>query len=356
MAFQTGLTKKSVPIIIKFDPQQQVLLLLFGGLAQKIGIPFFEFNKITSGLNRVNKIFLRDKYRFWYHRGLPRVGRDIDAVASFLQQYTAHPSTHKIIAVGNEAMVDWQTHFVPASAILKWVNVLREARTDGKIPAATLITTSDNWAALGGEERYRSEYLAELMRQIDYVSLHTYAFHDTYYNPKLQWGPLPEEMERPVIEQISNSVESAIVHQKKQYEAVKNYLRELGVDKKIHIGETGWASLDNSHYGKNGTCAAGEYTQKLFYDAVMEWTRENDLTCFYFEAFDEPWKSEGTAGSEGHFGLFTVDGQAKYALWNLVDAGLFEGLSRGGNPVTKTHAGDLTVLKKKLSAPRHIKN
>jgi pimeloyl-ACP methyl ester carboxylesterase len=101
MAFQTGLTKKSFPITINFDPQQHVLLLLFGGLAQQIGMPFFEFNKITSGLSRVNKIFLRDKYRSWYHRGLPRMGRDIDAVASFLQQYTAHASTHKIIAVGN---------------------------------------------------------------------------------------------------------------------------------------------------------------------------------------------------------------------------------------------------------------
>lgn len=101
MAFQTGSIKKSFPLTINFDPQQRVLLLLFGGLAQQIGMPFFEFNKITSGLSRVNKIFLRDKYRSWYHRGLPRMGRDIDAVASFLQQYTAHPSIHKIIAVGN---------------------------------------------------------------------------------------------------------------------------------------------------------------------------------------------------------------------------------------------------------------
>jgi hypothetical protein len=29
-------------------------------------------------------------------------------------------------------------------------------------------------------------------------------------------------------------------------------------------------------------------------------------------------------GSENHFGLFTLTGQAKYALWNLVDQDLFE--------------------------------
>ena len=132
---------------------------------------------------------------------------------------------------------------------------------------------------------------------------------------------------------------------------MKDYLKEIGVDKEIHIGETGWASLDNSHYGDDGTCAASEYNAKLFYDAVKKWTTENNLTCFYFEAFDEPWKSGGTDGSEGHFGLFTVEGEAKYPLWNLVDAGAFDGLKRGGNAIVKTHDGDKTVLLKKLKAP-----
>ena len=28
---------------------------------------------------------------------------------------------------------------------------------------------------------------------MDFVSLHTYAFHDTFYNQSLKWGVLPEE-------------------------------------------------------------------------------------------------------------------------------------------------------------------
>ena len=112
----------------------------------------------------------------------------------------------------------------------------------------------------------------------------------------------------------------------------------------------GWA-----HYGDEGTCAASEYNSKLFYDAAMAWTRENNLTCFYFEAFDEPWKSDGTAGSEGHFGLFTVDGQAKYPLWDRVDAGAFAGLSRGGAPVGKTHDGDASVPRERLKSPVLLK-
>ena len=262
----------------------------------------------------------------------------------------------KIIAVGNEAMVTWQAHYVPAATILKWVKVLKEARTDGRIPANTLITSSDNWAALGGEEQYRSEDLAELMKRMDYVSLHTYAFHDTFYNPALQWASLPDEVNLSSSEQVARSIERAIALQQAQYNAVKDYLKSIGVDKEIHVGETGWASLDNSHYGDNGTCAAGEYTAKLFYDAAMEWARTNSLTCFYFEAFDEPWKSKGTAGSEGHFGLFTVDGQAKYALWDLVDQGVFKGLQRGGNAIAKTHGGNKDILLRTLKSPAHKKN
>jgi hypothetical protein len=84
---------------------------------------------------------------------------------------------------------------------------------------------------------------------------------------------------------------------------------------------------------------------------VRKWTTENNLTCFYFEVFDEPWKSNGTDGSEGHFGLFTVDGKAKYPIWDLVDTGMFKGLSRGGNPIVKTHNGNKEVLFQKLKSP-----
>ena len=58
------------------------------------------------------------------------------------------------------------------------------------------------------------------------------------------------------------------------------------MEKEIHIGETGWASLDNSFYGDEGTRAADEYVAGLFHAAVRKWTREEGLTCFYFEAFD----------------------------------------------------------------------
>jgi glucosylceramidase len=274
---------------------------------------------------------------------------EIDKAIELAQAY---PDVAKIIAVGNEAMVHWQAHFVHPAVILKWVNYLRQARAEGRLPPDTLITTSENWAALGGEAAYRNADLLELLRQIDFLSLHTYAFHDTHYNQGLLWGATPDELDLPVAEQAQRSIERAVASQQRQFAIVEQFLKDNGINKAIHLGETGWATLDDALYSDEGTCAGDEYLSKLFYDAVQDWTRARNLTCFYFEAFDEPWKSDGTAGSEGHFGLFTVDGKAKFPLWDLVDRGVFKGLTRGGQPIVKTHGGDAQVLLRKLKVPR----
>tara|TARA_A200000113_G_scaffold198887_1_gene191246 strand:+ start:1042 stop:2310 length:1269 start_codon:yes stop_codon:yes gene_type:complete len=267
----------------------------------------------------------------------------------------AYPDIVKIIAVGNEAMVKWQAHYVSPAVILRWVTVLKEARLKGEIPKQTLITCSDNWAALGGEKPYRNQVLEKLLGELDYLSLHTYAFHDSYYYPALRWGSDLEEQKLPLEMQVDRAVDRAIQEQANQYQAVADYIDSLGLERPIHIGETGWASLDNSFYGDEGTCVASEYIASVFYENVHQWIDEEEISCFYFEAFDEPWKSKGTAGSESHFGLFTVDGRAKYMLWDMVDEDLFNGLMRDGNPIRKTYDGDFDEIWSRLNAPRNFK-
>jgi hypothetical protein len=46
-----------------------------------------------------------------------------------------------------------------------------------------------------------------------------------------------------------------------------------------------------------------------------------------------------------------VEGKAKYALWDKVDEGVFEGLSRNGNPVVKTFNGDRDALMETVALP-----
>ena len=108
----------------------------------------------------------------------------------------------------------------------------------------------------------------------------------------------------------------------------------------------------DGHYGKNGSRATDEYKQGLYYKHMREWTNKEKISCFYFEAFDEQWK-DGTneLGSENHFGLINLKSEAKYPLWNLVDQGIFKGLTRDGNAITKTYDGNLDELMKDVLVP-----
>lgn len=101
MDFQSSLKDPAIPIAIDFDSKKNVLLLAFGGMIDQIGFPMFEFDKITRGMEKANKIYLRDEHRLWYHHGLPNLGENIDEIAVFLRQYTTHPSTQRIVVFGN---------------------------------------------------------------------------------------------------------------------------------------------------------------------------------------------------------------------------------------------------------------
>ena len=72
----------------------------------------------------------------------------------------------------------------------------------------------------------------------------------------------------------------------------------------------------------------------------------------YFEAFDEQWKdAQNSNGSENHFGLFTLNGEAKFPIWTLVDKGVFDGLTRNGNSISKTFNGNVDALMHEVLVP-----
>jgi exo-beta-1,3-glucanase (GH17 family) len=278
---------------------------------------------------------------------------EIDKAVALASQY---PEIVKIISVGNEAMVKWATaYYVQPSVILKWVNHLQELKKAGRLPADLWITSSDNFASWGGgESQYHVPDLEKLIKAVDYISMHTYPMHDTHYNPTF-WGVLKFENALTKEEKINASLIRAVNYSKTQYNSVENYMKSLNVNKPIHIGETGWASLSNEHYGSDGSKATDEYKEALFYNHMRTWTNAAKISCFYFEAFDEQWKdAKNPSGSENHFGLFTLNGQAKYALWNLVDKNAFKGLTRNGHPITKTYNGNKEALLKEVLVPNVI--
>lgn len=275
---------------------------------------------------------------------------EIQRAVDMANQY---PDIVKIIAVGNEAMVKWAaSYFVQPWVILKYVNQLQALKKAGKLPKKLWITSSDNFASWGGGgAEYHVEDLTKLIEAVDYVSMHTYPMHDTHYNPAF-WGNFEGEEMLPDTARIVAAMTRARDYAMSQYQSVAKYLKGLGIKKPIHIGETGWASASNEHYDANGSKATDEYKEGLYYNMMREWTNQEGIACFYFEAFDEIWKdASNPGGSENHFGLFTIDGQAKYAIWDLVDKGVFKGLSRDGNTIAKTYGGDKTTLLREVPLP-----
>ena len=259
----------------------------------------------------------------------------------------------KVIAVGNEAMVHWATSYhLEPKYILKWVKHLQDLKINGIINNNIWITSSDNFASWGGgSEEYHNNDLDELIRSVDYVSMHTYAFHDTYYNP-IFWNLSENSEDLSKKDIIKKAIQKAVEYELNQFNSVQEYIHRIDLSKQVHIGETGWSSVASDLYGYGGTEAADEYKLGLYYEMITDACLAKSISCFYFSAFDEPWKdSQNENGSENHFGLFTIHGEAKYPLWEKVDQNVFDGLSRGGNPIKKTFNGDFDALLQTSNLP-----
>ena len=275
---------------------------------------------------------------------------EISCAVELANQY---PQIVKMIAVGNEAMVKWATsYYVTPQIILKWVLHLQQLKKENKLPHELWITSSDNFASWGGgDSSYHVEALKQLYDAVDFVSIHTYPMHDTHYNPSF-WKLNKQHESLSNEAKIDTLMMRAVEYAKTQYAHVVKYMKSIGVNKPIHIGETGWASASDGFYGNDGSRACDEYKAAKYYAWMRSWTNQARITCFYFEAFDEKWKdAKNPNGSENHFGLFTVEGKAKYALWNMVEQGLFNELSRDGNRIDKTYQGNTSELLKTVHLP-----
>jgi exo-beta-1,3-glucanase (GH17 family) len=82
-------------------------------------------------------------------------------------------------------------------------------------------------------------------------------------------------------------------------------------EKRIVVFEAGWATVA-SEFGER----AGEAHQKRYYNEVLGWATAANVTVFFFEAFDEPWKGnpDNPLGAEKHWGLFNVDRTPKEVM------------------------------------------
>jgi len=166
------------------------------------------------------------------------------------------------VNVGNEALVSWNDHMVPLDQVIAYVRQVKAAVDQP-------VTVADNyeWWILDG---------APLAAEVDFVGVHTY--------------PAWEE----------KTIDEAIPYTVENIERVHAALP----GKPIAILEAGWASRA-VEFGER----ANEADQARYFRELGDWATEANVTTFFFEAFDEPWKGNpnNPDGAEKHWGLFKVD-------------------------------------------------
>jgi exo-beta-1,3-glucanase (GH17 family) len=290
-------------------------------------------------------------------------------MAKALELVNLYPEIIKVMAVGNESMVHWANYHVAPSVVTDYVNQLQALKTPDfekgldivdEIPESVWITSSDNWAVWSGQGDYAGDGYKALIEAVDYVSVHSYPFHDTHWDGKFWEVPL-DEQNLSKEEQLNRAMVRAKEHVLSQVKAVQDNVNAIDPTKQIHIGETGWSSMSSDGFGQSGTKAADEYKQKLYHDNLRTWSNEFGASLFFFEAFDEQWKAGWDTAdaehSEKHFGLIDLDGKAKFLLWDMVEDGAFNGLTRGkdaqGNDIniTKSFDGDFDALMSGVELP-----
>jgi exo-beta-1,3-glucanase (GH17 family) len=146
-----------------------------------------------------------------------------------------------------------------------------------KLGRAVPITTADTY----------DEWLAHpaLAQDVDFITVNIYPF----------WQGISIDSAIQALDQAYTQVEKAFPH------------------KSIVIGETGWPSAGPPH----GAAVPSAQNQARYLRAFISWAQSHQVQYFYFEAFDEAWKTnEGGVGT--HWGLYQQDGQVKPALSDVL--------------------------------------
>ncbi|MEG4055284.1 MULTISPECIES: glycosyl hydrolase family 17 protein [unclassified Microcoleus] len=91
---------------------------------------------------------------------------------------------------------------------------------------------------------------------------------------------------------------------------IKTAVSDVNPPCEMMIGETGWPSEGISFNNTNNNVA----NLLAYYEAIDKWAFENRVTTYFFEAFDEPWKSNHNSqySAEGHYGIWYLNDQGEY--------------------------------------------
>lgn len=93
-------------------------------------------------------------------------------------------------------------------------------------------------------------------------------------------------------------------------------------DKQVIVAETGWPSAGDTL----GLAVPSPENSAYFFKNFISWARANNIDYFYFEAFDEPWKSQYEGPQGAHWGIWDRYGNLKPGM-----AAVFRGETMADN-------------------------
>lgn len=241
--------------------------------------------------------------------------RNEDEMARGVSLAKTYSSEVIAVSVGNETMVSWSYVPISTNVMAGYIKTVRDQITQP-------VTTDDNWAFYAGDGRNASDQVADILRQIDFASIHTYAIEDVLYSDFTDSDSKPDWDWRQtgvsdLTKRAAAMMDAALGKTKKDYNAVRAFLDSNGrASMPIIIGETGWKAAEST-YTNRYRFLAHPSNQKMFYVRLLDWAMESRTTngpkgIVYFEAFDEPWK-----GADDKWGLFTTDRKARCAAQAL---------------------------------------
>lgn len=100
--FEQQLSDPQQSIVTDYTADSDILLIAFGGMNSRMGMPPFEFFRIAQDYP-VKKIFLRDLRQSWYQKGLPKIGKNAKGVFKYLKAETNQLNPQKIVMTGSSA-------------------------------------------------------------------------------------------------------------------------------------------------------------------------------------------------------------------------------------------------------------
>ena len=199
---------------------------------------------------------------------------NLDQVDKLIELANRYADIVFSVSAGNESTVEWTDHMVPVERLVAYVKKIKSAI---KQP----VTFCENYVPW----TYKLEPLAA---ELDFISIHTY--------PAWEYRTL----------------EDALEYTKQNYHSVVDHYP----GKPVVITEAGWTTASNGRGIEHWN--ASEEHQAEYYKQLLEWTTQEKILTFVFEAFDEPWKgSEHPQEPEKHWGLFTVDRTPKLVMQRL---------------------------------------